>query len=177
MNDEKFSKIFYEYKSLILSVCHRYVRDFHEAENLTQETFLSAYKSFDKFEGDSYKAWLVKIATNKCLDFLRKPAVKREESTQDDELYNLIKDSSVSAESEAEANQTIETVKKMCSDLKEPYSSVAYMYYIQQMTFEEIALRQKIPKKTVQTQLYRARDKLRVGIKEKFRDIREVHTQ
>ncbi len=166
MTDEKFSELVKQYQGLIISICHRYVKDFSEAENLTQETFLSAYKARDGFDGDSYKAWLVKIATNKCLDFLRKPRAKREECVEDEQLVRLIGENSGSAENEAVSKQTVKTIETLCQNLKEPYSCIAYMYYIQQLSFAEIAKRRSVPVKTVQTQLYRARDKLRVEIKE-----------
>lgn len=48
MSDEKFKSIINEYEKLIFTVCYQFVRDYQEAQNLTQETFLSAYKCIDK---------------------------------------------------------------------------------------------------------------------------------
>ncbi|RHU96479.1 hypothetical protein DXC08_07090 [Clostridium sp. OM07-9AC] len=65
-----------KYERLIFSICYRMVGDYFEAQDATQETFLTYYKVLDRFDGQNEKAFLTKIATNKCLDFLKQKGRK-----------------------------------------------------------------------------------------------------
>lgn len=168
MNTIEFTNIVKQYNKLIFTVCHRFVNDYHEAENLTQETFLTAFKVIDNFVGDNYKPWLVKIATNKCKDFLKSAYVKKTKIESDEEFLQIADVSSI--QDAVEEEDQIYIVKQACEKLKEPYSQIAMMHYIQEKSFAEISQELDIPIKTVQTQAYRARDKLRILLKEELCD-------
>jgi len=163
MNEIEFTQLVKTYNKLIFTVCHRFVNDYQEAENLTQDTFLTAYKVIDNFIGDNHKAWLVKIATNKCKDFLKSSYVKTT-SVVEDEIFKQMKDDKT-IEVEIESQEQIILVKNACISLGDPYEQIALLYFI-----EEIATELDIPLKTVQTRYYRARDKLRVLLKEALCD-------
>ena len=152
MSEQEFTRLVQQYNKLIFTVCHRFVQDYQEAENLTQDTFLTAYRVIDQFVGENYKPWLVRIATNKCKDFL-KSAFHRTTET---------------AEQELESAGQVAWIKRACENLKPPYREVALLHFIEDRSFEEIAVLLDRPVKTVQTQAYRARDKLRKILKEEF---------
>ena len=68
---QEFSELTEPYRRELQVHCYRILGSFHEAEDLVQETFLRAWKRLETFEGRaSFRAWLYKIATNACLDFL-----------------------------------------------------------------------------------------------------------
>lgn len=73
MNDEEtLERLIRQYQNLIYSICYRLTGDYFDAEDLAQDTFLSAYKNLDHFDGANERAWLCRIATNKCIDYLKR---------------------------------------------------------------------------------------------------------
>lgn len=80
INGQQFLDCVKLYERLILTICFSFTKNYFDAENLAQETFLSAYRNINKFEGNNLKAWLTTIASNKCRDYL-KSSWRKTEST------------------------------------------------------------------------------------------------
>lgn len=75
---EKFSELTEPYRRELQVHCYRILGSLHEAEDMVQETMLKAWKRLDTFEGRaSFRAWLYKIATNTCLDYLDQQRSRR----------------------------------------------------------------------------------------------------
>lgn len=170
MNNIEFTKLVKQYTPLIFTVCRRFVNDYHEAENLTQDTFLTAFRAIDNFVGQNYKPWLTRIAVNKCKDFL-KSAYNRTTAPTEQETLDTFEDGKNIYE-EVEASERITLVKNACRNLKEPYREVAVLHFLEDKSFDEIAVLLNRPVKTVQTQGYRARDKLKEILKEELSNAR-----
>lgn len=154
--------------------------DYFASEDLTQDTFLSAYQHLAEFDGAHEKAWICRIATNKCLDYTRS-AARRSIPMADLGLDSVrTSDHPVSLRDRgggekdpqgAAVQQTPEsiclekevrrTLLERCLSLKPPYDEIARAYYYDEMDAEEIARMRGAKKKTVQTQIYRARSMLR----------------
>ncbi len=149
---------------LVFSICYRLTNDYFTAEDLTQETFLSAYSSLDRFDGRNERAWLSRIATNKCLDHL-KSAASRTTPAEDDEL-EFRAGASPGLEDEYMNTQLGRDVRAACEALREPYRSVAVEYFCEDMPLSQIAERTGEPLKTIQTRAYRAKKMLRENLKE-----------
>lgn len=66
-----------QYEKLVFTVCYQLVHDYHESQNLTQETFLAAYRHIDTYQGENYKPWLIRIASNKAKDYLKSAYARR----------------------------------------------------------------------------------------------------
>ncbi len=126
-----------------------------DAEDLTQETFLSIYKNLATFQRDYEKAWVCKIATNKGLDFLK--SAKRRSEPKEDTYFEELKDNKASPEEAYLQRESKEYVYAICQSLKSPYKEVATEHFYMEKTAKEIAQESKKGIKTVQTQIYRAK--------------------
>ena len=75
-----------QYQKLVYTVCLQFVHNPHTAEDLTQDTFLSAWSSIDRCEPQYYKQWLVRVAANKCKDHLKSSWARRVEAQSDETM-------------------------------------------------------------------------------------------
>ena len=166
MNDIEFTKLVKTYTPLVFTICKRFVNDYQEAENLTQDTFLTAFRAIDNFVGNNYKPWLTRIAVNKCKDFLKSAYCRTTAPAEQDTLDAF--ESGKPIYEEVEETERITLVKHACENLPLPYREVALLHFIEDKSFDEIAQILGRPVKTVQTQGYRARDKLKKILKEEI---------
>ena len=148
-----------QYMNLVFSICVKMTNDYFAAEDLTQETFLSALKHLKDFNGESEKAWLCRIASNKCIDYNRQAARRLIPAS------DVISEETLSAEGLPESSfldlEVREQLKEACKRLKPPYDEIANLYFVKEYRAEEIAAMKQKNVKTVQTQIYRARGMLR----------------
>jgi RNA polymerase sigma-70 factor (ECF subfamily) len=73
-----FSQLLDEYEQKVFGTCISFVPNKEDAEDIAQEVFLEVFKSISKFKGNSkISTWIYKIATNKCLEFIRKKNTKK----------------------------------------------------------------------------------------------------
>jgi RNA polymerase sigma-70 factor, ECF subfamily len=164
--EEQFVQYIKQYEKLIFTICFSFTKNYFDAENLAQETFLSAYKNIDKFVGDNLKAWLTTIAANKCRDYLKSPGRNIDNLTEED--YEYLEDNRGSPEEIVIGIDADERVHRLCIKLKEPYKTVAISYFCNDLKLSDIAKETKQSLKTLQTQLYRAKKLLKVLWKEEF---------
>lgn len=155
-----------QYGRLILTICNSMTGDYFEAEDLTQDTFLSAYRNLDSFDGANMKAWLVKIAANKCRDYL-KSASRRSVPTPQ-ETFDQVSDAAPVPETEVLERDTEKRLEVFCKSLKEPYRSIAVAYLCEHLSAQEISGRTGKNLKTIQTQIYRAKAMIQKLWKEEF---------
>ena len=102
-----------QYQNLIYSICLKSVGNPFDAEDLTQEVFLSAYKNLSRFDGNYEKAWLSKIAVRKCLDYLK--AAGRRSIPTEDTYFSQIPDRQSSPEDEYMKTASNTHVEALCS--------------------------------------------------------------
>ncbi len=149
------------YQNLIFTICYRFTNNYFDAEDLTQETFLSAYKNLNRFDGQNLKAWLCMIAKNKCLDY-RKRAGARTVPTEDS-FFLTLEANTVTASPEGICleNAVKEQLLLACRSLSPPYDEVANAFFCEEHSIEELAIKFNRNEKTLRTQIYRAKGMLR----------------
>ena len=122
-----------QYQNLIYSICLKSVGNPFDAEDLTQEVFLSAYKK----------------------------AAGRRSIPTEDTYFSQIPDRQSSPEDEYMKTASNTHVEALCMQLKSPYKEVAYAHFCKELSVPEIAQQTGKNPKTIQTQLYRARAMLK----------------
>ena len=164
INDEVyFEYLLNTYQKLVYSICLRATGNRFDAEDLTQDVYIAVYKNLSAFDRNYEKAWICKIASNKCLDFLK--SAKRRIQPAKEEVFLELPDKSTPEEACLE-KESGEYLYKLCQRLKEPYRSVATEHFCRERSIAEIATASGKNRKTVQTQVYRAKTMLRKLMKE-----------
>jgi RNA polymerase sigma-70 factor, ECF subfamily len=142
------------------------VQDLPTAEDLTQETFLRAYKSRDSLRADAARtAWLYKIATHVCLDRLRQYARRAPmESEVDLEQVEIAEPNTPSLQKAMERDEMSVCVQRYLNRLSDSYRAVILLHDMHGLSAAELALLLGESLATVKIRLHRARLKLRAAL-------------
>lgn len=158
-SESRLSELIDDYEKLVFSICYKITGDYFTAEDLTQETFLTVYQKYETFDGNNEKAWICRIATNKSIDYIR--AARRKGIPASEETFEGLVEKRDGPEALCLEEEMKSDLQKSCESLKPPYDEIAKAYYLKEMSAAEIAKDRRINVKTIQTQIYRARDMLR----------------
>ena len=166
MKQEEFARLVQQYERLVYTICYQFVKDPQLAEDLVQETFLSAYTHREDCPPGSYKPWLARIATNKAKDYL-KSAYRRRVSASEDDAIDALAHTGKDPPPEELAITRDEAARAKAAilALREPYHQAAVLFFLEERDINEIAAALHRPPKTVHTQIYRARMLLRDALK------------
>ena len=154
-NHEAYAELVDRYKNALYHHCFAIVRDEDVAEDIAQDTFIAAYYKLNLYK-PQYKlsTWLFKIATNKALNYLKKPG---RETRADDELIANIASSQLGPSEEAEASELHTAVR----NLPPKYRAVISLYYWHGLDYRETARALGVPSGTIKGWMSRAKLQLR----------------
>ncbi|RKU20186.1 hypothetical protein C6503_06325 [Candidatus Poribacteria bacterium] len=164
-NQDAFTPLVNKYQKGVHALAWRKIGDFHIAQEITQDAFLKAYqklgtlKSYDLFGG-----WLYVIASNLCLDWLRKnpPPEQSLEVTDVSEVNQVSYSRYIAGKQTAEADEARrEVVKKLLQKLPESERTVMTLHYLGEMTIKTISEFLGVSPNTVKSRLSRARNRLK----------------
>jgi RNA polymerase sigma factor (sigma-70 family) len=164
--DEKaFSNLLNRYRDSIYYMLLKMVNNSSDAEDLTIEAFGKAFRNLDSFTPEfAFSTWLFKIATNNCIDFIRKKQASPAPIDQlQDDMDNLtvnIQSDLPDPEETLINDQKIAVLRDIVNQLKPRYRNLIELRYYKEYSYEEIASELKLPIGTVKAQLYRAKSLL-----------------
>ena len=162
----EFEKEAVPFMDAVYNFALRMTNDEDDADDLVQETFLKAFRFFDKFEkGTNCKAWLFRILKNSYINDYRKHTKEPDRVDYEDvqNFYETIKSDEVETthyEQDAFANLLDDEISEALSELPEDFRTVIILSDIEGFTYEEISDFVDIPVGTVRSRLHRARKML-----------------
>lgn len=158
---ERFTELVLQYERLVYTVCFQLVREPGAAEDLTQETFFSAYLHREAIPEGYERQWLSRVAANKAKDHLQSAWNRRTVLPGDEELARGL---APPAEEAVLRRSAMEEVRAALRELKEPYRQVCRLCLLEERSPEEAAASLGRPVKTVYTQLSRGKRLLREAL-------------
>ncbi len=164
--DEKaFARLLNRYKDAIYFMLLKMVNNRSDAEDLTLEAFGKAFKNLHQYSPTyAFSTWLFKIASNNCIDFLRKKkgvhvSIENNEQNENNEQVRL-KSGEPNPEEKLIRLQKAILLRNVVRKLKPRYQVLVELRYFREFSYEEIAKELDLPLGTVKAQLFRAREML-----------------
>ena len=167
-DDNAFSVLVRKYQKQVHALAWRKIGDFHIAEEITQDTFLNAYKKLPTLkEPQRFDSWLYVIAANRCSSWLRKKRLwtqplEKFEETDNEHIQTSTYSGYVAAENErttAEAQRDV--VKKLLARLQESERTVITLHYFGEMSCTEIGTFLGVSANTIKSRLRRAQQRMK----------------
>ncbi len=136
------------------------LRNEQDAQDVVQEAFLRAFKSFGGFHGSNGRAWLLTIVRNTSYTLLKKNRVADLTTAFDEEIH-ASDDKSVSAATILERSEHAELIREAMDELPAEFREILTLRHQEDLSYKEIADIAQIPPGTVMSRLARARGKLK----------------
>ena len=163
---QAYGDIINHYSSRICSVCYGIVHNYEDAQDISQDVFIRAYKSLERFSGRSaFYTWLCSIAINASRDHLRKYSrVKKVELFEDHVSDKKGKQSSPAED--LKNKEVRKTIHSAINELPEEQKQVIILRELDDLSYNEIAKVLNCSEGTVMSRLHYARKKLQERLKD-----------
>jgi RNA polymerase sigma-70 factor (ECF subfamily) len=166
-DQQAYAKLMSRYRESLYYTIFKMVQNTEDAEDLTIESFSKAFGRLESYTPQfAFSTWLFKIASNHCIDFLRKKRIKAISINQtgrgeDGDQFEIpVKDGELNPEQLMQRNQSVSHVRAVVDQLKPHYKRMIELRYFEEKSYEEIAEEMQLPLGTVKAQLFRAKDLL-----------------
>ena len=164
-NVNDFEKLVTAYEKNVYNLALRMVGDPEDAADMTQETFIKAYRALSSFRGYSkFSSWLYRIASNVCLDFLRSrsrhPQVSLSTVDEDDRATFELPDMRQNPEEQLMKKLSMEAVRRGLEQLPEQQRQILVLRELGGLSYAELAQTLGLEEGTVKSRIFRARKRL-----------------
>ncbi len=164
-DQQAYALLMDRYRDSIYFLLLKMVNNKDDADDLTIEAFGKAFKNLKQYTPNfAFSTWLFKIASNNCIDFIRRKKKRtlsidrRQESEDGMETTIHLKSDMLDPEEKFVKKQKIKMLHEIVKKLKPRYRELVELRYFQELSYEEIAQKLDIPLGTVKAQLFRARE-------------------
>lgn len=169
---DAYATLMNRYRMAIKQMMLKMVGNEEDANDLTQEAFTKAFNKLQSYEPRyAFSTWLFKIATNNCIDHIRKKrlvTLSIDETIKEDsdqEFSYNIKATAPNPEERVVRLQRLKMMRSLISQLSTKYRLMIEMRFFQELSYDEIATELNIPLGTVKAQLFRAKEMLHNQLK------------
>jgi RNA polymerase sigma-70 factor (ECF subfamily) len=175
-NDLAFKRLMNKYHDAIFNFIYRMIRDREQVEDLTQEAFIKAFSSLKSFNEEyAFSTWLYKIATNNCIDYIRKRklqmySIDKPIEAKDSDYTFELPDETYRADKEIISGQRALLLRNAIEQLPEKYRRVIELRHTEEKSYEEIAAILDLPIGTVKAHIFRARELLYKQLRHRIRN-------
>ncbi len=177
-SDQKaYAELMKHYREAIYFMMLKMTNDATDADDLTIEAFGKAFRNLSQYTPDyAFSTWLFKIASNNCIDFIRKrkiitTSIDQSNYSEDGGLAQSIPCGTADPEELVIKKQKHKAMREVVDKLKPHYRKLVELRYYKEYSYEEIADELNLPLGTVKAQLFRARDLLFQIMKHKQENI------
>ena len=173
-NQAAYRALMKKYHDPICNLLYRMIREKGEVEDLAQEAFIKAFRSLASFNEEyAFSTWLFKIATNNCIDYIRKRklqtfSIDKPIESKDGEFSFEIPDSTYEPDRELIAGQRSRLLEEAIKSLPPKYRTVILMRHSEEKDYAEIAKELRLPIGTVKAHIFRAREMLYKDLRKKI---------
>ncbi len=173
-----YAELVDRHKDKAMTLAVRMLKNRSEAEEALQDAFVRAYRALPSFEKkSSFSTWFYRIVFNVCSSVLNKRGSNNFlsiDGENDDEIKIEIQSADDEPDVELESKEFSEIVRSEISTMEESYASILTMFFLQEMSYEEIISVTGLPLGTVKNRLFRARIQLRSAVLRHFSEMKQM---
>ena len=165
---DSFNTLVLHYQDMVFNTALRILGDEDQAQDASQEAFISAFRAIASYRGGSFKAWLLRTVTNACYDELRRqkrrPTTPLEPDTDEGEEMDSprwLADPSLTPDQQLEADELEHAIQHCLDALPNEFRTVVVMADIEGLDYSDVAKAAHVPLGTIKSRLARARLRLR----------------